>query len=212
MKQKTRVLLVDDHPMFSESMANLLAEIDQIELVGTALNGKVALEFLKEKEADLLITDIEMPDMDGIVLSEHIKKKYPKIKLVVLTMHHDRTTILKMIDHGAEAYLSKDMGKEAIKEALEKVMEGERHFPESIQKTLFEQKAPEKSYAEQVRFTPQEMKVLRLLRKGLSSREIADQLILSPYTIRSHRQNMMSKAQVKNTAALINYAIENGLI
>ena len=212
MKQKTKVILVDDHSLSSLGLASLLGDMEQVMLVGVARDGKEALELLKKEKANLLITDVEMPGVDGIKLSEQIQKKYPKIKLVVLSVHKDRSTVLKMMGNGAVGYLHKGMANEEIIKALEKIIAGGEYFPENIQGTLFKEGKETSSYADRIKLTRMEEKVLPLFDEGLTNQEAANRMNRAVGTIKRHKQNMMLKAGVNNTPALLRWARDNGYL
>ncbi|MEN7551379.1 response regulator transcription factor [Rapidithrix thailandica] len=211
--EKIRIIVADDHSMFLDGLISLLNDVEYIEIVGKASNGKEALHLLKKVKADWVITDISMPEMDGIVLTGQIKKKYPEIKVLVVSMYHQSETIAKVVQQEADGYLLKNAGKEELLKAIASIQAGEKYFSEEIkQKYLESMFAPKKKSREQVPLSRREKEVLVLIAQENTTPEIAEKLFISQHTVESHRKNIIRKLNVRNTAGIVKYAIQQGLL
>ncbi len=204
-----RVALADDHKMFREGLVSLLAQGDNIEIVAQANNGKELLNFIEDTPIDVLILDIEMPEMDGFDTMQKIKQLSVDLKILVLTMHSSPQFIKNIFKAGADGYLPKDVGKTRFLEAIEKVYQtGSYHSPETmkiVMDNLKEGTAP-------TAISPREKEIVKLIADGHTTQEIAEKLYLSKHTIESHRKNILLKLGLKNSAGLVKYAIHKGLI
>ena len=217
--QSIKVILVDDHEIIRDGIKALLRGANGIEIVGEAENGQEALEILEFKEVDLVLMDISMPVMNGIDATKYISQNYPKIKVIVLSMHDDESHIINMLKAGAVGYIFKNTGKVKLIEAIKTVSSGESFFAKEASQRIMEHfmhnKAPEKkngSIEDVDRLTEREKEVLRLIAEEFTNQEIADKLFLSPRTIDTHRRNLLQKLNVKNTAGLVKVAIKCGLL
>lgn len=205
---KIRILVVDDHPMVLEGMRSMLAQISFVELTGTAVNAYDAIEQIKQKEPDIVITDINMPEVSGIELAAKIKKEFPEVKVIAMSTFKERSYISQMIQQGASGYLVKSASKEEIEEAILSVYEGRLYMSFDINMTLAEK--------HEIKNLPilssREKEVLQLIADGLTNPQIAEKLFLSMHTVDSHRKNLLTKFGVNNTAGLIKLAAKNNLV
>ena len=208
---KTRIIIVDDHPMFLQGMQALVRDLKEVEIIGTALNGNQALELLKEKEADIVITDITMPDMDGIELTQQIQKRYPHIHVLVLTMHSDRKNLSRMLSKGVSGYLLKNATKDEVWEAIKTIRDGGTYFPKEVFDAM-SQPAKTKKVNNIPNLTDREKEILVLIAREYTMLEIAEKLFISQRTVETHRRNLTYKLDVRNTAGLVRYAVEMGLL
>ncbi|RZS90500.1 response regulator [Aquimarina brevivitae] len=208
-----KLLLVDDHHMFMDGIYAILKDISHIDIVGTANNGNQALKIAKSSALDLLITDIEMPEMDGIQLSKSIKKTLPNIKVIVVSSHSNVQTIDKLRKLQIDGYLLKNTGKIELLNAINKVYKGEKYFSEEIlrvyNQSLFGTNKAEK---EKVKLSPRELEVLKCIVQEQNTQEIAESLNISVNTVDTHRKNLMRKIGAKNVVGLTKYAIQQGII
>ena len=213
MKSKIiNVLLADDHTIFLEGISSLFLAEDNINIAGTVQNGKEALEFLDQYPVDIVLSDISMPGMDGIELSRVIQKKYPLVKTIILTTYSDPEMINKLMKNNIRGYLLKNVGREELTEAIRKVMAGENYYSESVKESymnMFFNGNP--SRVTQQTLSKREIEIIRYIAKEYTTEEIADKLILSQHTVKTHRKNILAKLGLKNTAGLVRYAIQKGL-
>ena len=201
-------MVVDDHPMVLEGMQSMLAQISFVDLIGLAANAFEAIEKLKQHTVDIVLTDINMPEMSGIDLAEKIKKEFPAVKVVAMSTFKERSYISQMIQHGAVGYLLKSASKDEIEEAILSVFEGRLYLSLDINMSNAEKL--------EIKNTPvlssREKEILLLIADGLTNPQMAAKLFLSPHTVDSHRKNLLTKFGVNNTASLIKVAAKYGLI
>lgn len=202
-----RVLLVDDHPLFREGLRHRLSLDSDIDVLAEADNGLQALAILKDMPIDLVLTDINMPQMDGMYLLELIKEQEMSCKVVMLSMHDNREYIMAAMRYGADGYILKDVpGKELI-EAIKKVATGKRYFSAEVIDTLSQELASGK----QALVTQREQLVLRLISLGMNNKRIALEMNVSVRTVETHKRNIKQKLAIDSTAGLVRYAIDHGL-
>jgi two-component system, NarL family, nitrate/nitrite response regulator NarL len=205
------ILIADDHKMVIDGLKALLSEEKNIKVIGQALSGNEVIRFLKQNsdQVDLIILDINMPDTDGIETAKHVHHQYPRIKILILSMYNRPLFIKNLIEAGVSGYILKNTGKEELLSAISKITNGEDYFSAEITKSIMTS-FKEVHLATEAQLTKREQEILRLLAKALTTSEIAEQLFLSTHTIDTHRKNLLSKLNLKNTPALVKYAIENG--
>ena len=213
MGDKISIVIVDDHQMFLEGICSLLAHEADIEIVDTALNGNQALEKIKNRPVDIVVTDINMPEMDGIALSKYLKKNRPGIKTLILSTHNDAEMIGKCISNDVDGYLLKNAEKQELLKALNTIAGGEKYFAQEVKNEYMNNifSAPkEKEMLSQL--SRREKEILQYIAREYTTQEIADKLFISQNTVNTHRKNMLSKLNAKNTAGLVKYAFQQGLI
>ncbi|MBS1637910.1 MAG: response regulator transcription factor [Bacteroidetes bacterium] len=203
--RKTRIFIVDDHPLVSEGLYNILNREDHIEVIGSAIHAKEALGFLKSQQPDIVFLDINLPDISGIELCKKIKQEYPNIKCIALSTFSESSYISRMIENGASGYLLKNSSKEEILNAIQQVEQGGLYLNVSME-TL------SKGQNKIPFITRREKEVLQCIADGLTNQQIGDKLFVSVTTINTHRKNLLTKFEVNNTAALIKLAIQHQLI
>jgi two-component system response regulator DegU len=215
-----KIVLADDHGIVRDGIKSTLRDEKTFKIVGEASNGLEAIERVKTLAPDIIIIDINMPEMNGIDATTIITKKYPNTKSLVLSMHDNEDYILKSIEAGASGYLLKDTNKEEFVKAIKAVAKGEKYFSTSISNILAT------GYLHRIKkegtrvgeddsesgLTRRENGILKLIVQGRSNREIADSLSISIRTIEVHRSNMMKKLKVKNAVELVKFAMENNLV
>ncbi|MBI4285542.1 MAG: response regulator transcription factor [Chloroflexi bacterium] len=204
--------MVDDHAIMREGIRALLTLNEDIEIVGEAAEGKEAVRKAKELDPDVIIMDIAMPEMDGLEATRRIRKKNPRVRILVLTQYDSREYILSSIKAGASGYLPKRaLGSELIS-AVRAASKGESFLYPSAASALIEdylQQAEEEPYD---RLTDREREILKLIAEGHTSREIADMLVISLKTVLGHRTKIMEKLDIHNRTELIKYAMRKGLV
>jgi len=211
------ILLVDDHTLFREGIRRLINEQPNMEIVGEAANGRQAVDKAVELQPDLILMDIAMPDMNGLEATEHIKKQWPPARVLLLTVHDDREYLFHALDAGASGYVLKEAEAQELVMAIQAVCRDEIFLYPSVARWLVQdylQRGRGGNPEEQQRLdelTDRQQTVLQLLAEGYSNQEIADKLVLSPYTVQTHRNNIMQKLNLHSRADLIKYAIRYGL-
>lgn len=204
--KKHSILLVDDHRIFLEGLKNLIQEPFHVKEI--ANSGKEALELIKSSEFDVMITDYEMPGINGLELVKAVRATQPEIKIIVLSMHDDPSVIKELLRTGVLGYLLKNNTYKNLSEALQKVIEGKRFLSDEIAELLIN--APEEE--EKGVLTSREIEILRLVAKEFNSRQIAEILFISERTVETHRKNILKKTGAANLVGLIKYAYANNLI
>lgn len=204
-----KVFLVDDHPMVIEGLRQLLYSAINIQIIGSATDGFAAIQALRQKTADVVMVDINLPDLDGIELCKKLKERFPKIKVLGLSTFKERSYITRMIDAGASGYLLKNVNGEELIEAIEAVHRGRLYMSMDIAQAI---SRPNSTSPTLPLLTSREKEVLTLIADGLTNHEIAEKLFISHLTVDSHRKNLLAKFGVKNTAAMVKYGMEAGFI
>lgn len=206
--EKTRILLVDDEPLLLDSLEIILS-MNGMEIVGKAKNGNEALGCLETVTCDLALVDLNMRGMGGIELIEKLRKKYPAVKILVLTTFYDDDNITKAIANGADGYLLKDSGKEAILGAIEQILNGRNVIDHKVMlrlAALMGAKEPQKeAQAEELApdMTEREKEICTLLAEGLTNRQIAEKLYISEGTVKNYISSIYDKTGIHDRAKLI---------
>lgn len=201
--EKHKVLLVDDEPLLLESLEIILT-IGGMEIVGTAHNGNEALSVLENTPCDIALVDINMPEMGGIELITHLKKDYPLVKILVLTTFYDDETITKAISGGADGYLLKDSGKDAILGAVSQIMSGRNVIDAKVMQRLAALMSGQKSEPDILKeMTAREKEIATLLAQGLSNKQIAQTLYISEGTVKNYISVIYDKTGIHDRAKLI---------
>lgn len=195
----------------------LLEQDEELEIIGEANNGLEVLDILSKDHADVVLMDVNMPQMDGYEATEQVRKLYPQTQVIALSMHNTTPYVQKMLDSGASGYLLKTTNSQELCAAVKLVAGGTPYICGELSLKLLEQTArPEPKImrwpGEEKGLSKREVEVLTLVAEGYTNAEIADKLFTSKRTIETHRQNILEKTQAKNTANLIKYAIENNII
>ncbi|WP_258105003.1 response regulator transcription factor [Marinoscillum sp. MHG1-6] len=210
-----KILLVEDHEMIRDAIKNYLDDESEYMIKDEAESGLEALELLKGNSYDLILTDINMPEMDGIEMMGNIQTLYPNQKVMVLTMFNDLHQIKKMIEQGVNGYILKNATKKELMEAMRTIINGENYYAQEIYSALIQSMSKRKSkerltYEQEL--SDREKEVLVLIAQELSNQEIADQLFISIRTVETHKRNLLEKTGCKNVAGLVLFAVEKGII
>lgn len=210
-----KILLVDDHTLIRDAIrAHLSGENYQI--VAEASNGKEAIEMIEKAQPDIVFMDINMPGQDGISTTREIKKKYPELEVIALSMLQESQYIRQMFEAGAKGYLLKNCSEEDLKQAIDHVLEGKVYYSPEVSDSLIQGFVqPRQSGAGgsvRVKLTNREKEVLSLIAQEYSNREIAEKLFISIRTVDAHRRNLLEKTGSKNAAGLTLFALKMGLI
>jgi two-component system, NarL family, nitrate/nitrite response regulator NarL len=206
MSDKIKLFLVDDHKIFVRGVASLLNSEANIEVIGFASSGQETLDFIEKKEPELIITDVQMPGMDGIELTRRIKENYPDIEVIGLSMLDKPEVIKELIAAGADGYLLKDIEKSELILAISEVHAGRIYYSGSIAQSLM------KSLSNKELLTKREKEIIGLITLENTNAQIADKLFISERTVESHRKNIFRKTNVKSIVGLIKYAYDNKLV
>lgn len=209
------VILVDDHTLFRDGIKSILDEETDIIVVDEAADGITLYEKLKQHSPDLVITDISLPDISGIEIVKKITKDYPALKVLMLSMHNNEEFILSSLKAGANGYLSKDIKRTELLEAIHSVMEGKIYFNKEISQTIINNYREDQTGARSdlhKELTEREIEVLKLIGEGFTNKEIADKLFISIRTVDAHKNHIMHKLALKSTVDMVKYAIKNKLI
>ena len=203
------IILADDHAMLREGIRKIIERIEGVLISGEVNDGLELLELLKKSNPNLVILDISMPNLRGLEAIREIKKTYPKVKILVLTMHKKKEFLRQALQDGADGFLLKeDAGSELIR-AVQTVRNGGKYLSPLLSSVLTSL-AVEEEKTEVL--TMREREVLKLLAEGKRTKEIAAALYISPHTVRRHRSNIMEKLDIKNLADLVKYAISQSYI
>lgn len=212
---RIRIVLVDDHRLVREGLRACLSDQPNIEVVGEAAGGAEALKLIPEKRPDLVLLDINMPDLSGLEVARQVLKVLPDLKILFLTMHENKEYVLGAARSGARGYVLKDASPRELLYAIEAVHKGGAFLSSQVCKELLADYAripdPAAPVAAQGSLTEREATVLALIAEGMSNKEIAGQLKLSVRTVESHREHIMRKLGIRTTAGLTKYAISTGI-
>lgn len=214
-KETYNILLADDHVLIRHGIKNIIKKDEKLSVVGEVSNGKELVDFLEESEVDMIILDISMPGIGGMEAIGLVKKKYPWIKILMLTMHKNKQYFYNAMSAGADGYLMKDDSDEELLVAIDKVLTGKSYISpymaddfadDVISMYRNEKKTPFQE------LTKREKEILQLVVKGYTSKRMAEHLNLSQRTIDHHRSNLLRKFNRKNSVDLVNYAVRNGFV
>ena len=205
-----RVFIVDDHPVVIEGIHSLLMNEQDVAWVGQAMNAPSCLGFFVNNTADVVLMDISMPGMDGVELCAIMKEKYPGVFILGLSTFNQGLYIKKMMENGASGYILKNSSKEELIKAIHVVADGGIYFSSEAGQALSDYQRSSKK--ELPVLTAREKEILELIAEGYTNPQIAEKIFLSPFTVDSHRKNLLAKLNVKNTATMIKLAVEHKMI
>ncbi|GAA0732320.1 response regulator transcription factor [Aquimarina litoralis] len=207
---KYNLIIADDHKMFLDGLLSILNSENDYNILLTAKNGKHIAKYVEinpDEKIDLIITDITMPEMDGIALNKIVKERNRNIKTLVVSMHNNPDMIDTLIEHDVDGYVPKNAEKEELLKAIQTILNGEKYFSREIKDIYMENKFSKKK-DEEVKLTQREIDVITLIAQEFTTQEIADKLFLSKHTIESYRKNLIAKLNVRNLAGLTKYALK----
>jgi DNA-binding NarL/FixJ family response regulator len=213
MKDLIKIIIVDDHEIFRNGLKMVLSKLKHVDVVAEASNGYDFLDIIRKTPTDIVLMDIEMPNLNGIDATAIALKEFPNIKVIALTMFNDDDYIQNMIDVGVKGFLLKNINKETLDKAIVKVFNGGNYFSEELFSFFTKHiKKEEKPKENEIKFTKREMEILQLLSEGLNNKEIAEILFVSERTIAGHKTNLLLKTGCKNAVSLLSYAVKNKLV
>lgn len=210
---KIKVVVADDHQLFREGIANLLENDEAIQVIGQAENGQIAIEKVKELKPDILLTDIAMPEMNGMEATRKLKKQFPDLKIVALSMHSDKQFVKGMLEAGTDAYLLKNCTHKQLLEAVHTVYSGKKYLSQDITELVISGylDGPDTTDDKYDQLSEREKEIFLLLAEGVSTREIGETLFISVKTVGTHKQNILEKLELKNSSEVVKYALKKGL-
>ena len=209
------ILLAEDHNIVRNGIKSLLDNEPDINVLGEAANGREAIQFLETgKNVNLIIADLNMPGMPGNELIAYLSSKFKDVKIVILSMSDHEKYVFEAFNAGASGYLLKNVSRDELIFALKHVISGERYICSELSLRIFDKLSSHESVDldEFTDFTKRELEVLKLIATGLTNNEIAEKLFTSRRTVEGHRQNLIEKTGVSNSAALIMHAFRSGII
>ncbi len=212
MKQPIRVAIVDDHQIVIDGITALLQSHDRIRISAVSTSPKEILQFLQSNQVDILLTDIMMPEMNGQELAKEVKRNFPNVRILALSMSGQGDIVNAMInDSDISGYVLKNIGKEELTAAIEKIYNGGIYFTDEVLSELERYSNVQKDN-EEAHLTAREIEIIRLIEKEYSNKEIADALFISERTVETHRKNIFRKTKTSSVIGLIKYSYEHGLI
>jgi DNA-binding NarL/FixJ family response regulator len=219
---RTRLAIVDDQELAREGLKDMLLDEPDIEVVGEAANGREALLLCSRLHPDLLLMDVRMPEMDGLAATREVKQRYPLVSVLMVTMHENPDYLLEAMKAGAAGYVLKDAPGEEVVDAVRRVREGESPLDSELAARLIRRLAAEgqvggrarsvRGEASLERLTPRELEVLGLMKRGLSNRQIAQDLVISLGTAKNHVEHIIAKLGVSDRTQAVVKALESGIL
>jgi len=215
-----RIAIAEDHQVLIDGLTSLLEEIENFKVTLTANDGKSLLEQLENENVDVILMDINMPEVDGLEATKEIKANYTDVKVLILSMHDDLRLIKELLKAGADGYVLKNTGIDELTDAINKIATGENYFCKPIADKIMQVLLNKKEATGRqkgnaflpVSITPREREILNLICMEYTSSEIAGELYISINTVETHRKNLLSKLNCKNSVGLVKYAITNNII
>lgn len=211
-----RLAIADDHKIFRDGIRMALKNRDHIQLIWEAEDGREMMQKIKTDPPDILLMDIRMPELDGISALQIIRKQYEKIKVIVLSMYDDKEMISKVMDYGANSYLTKTTDPDEIYKAILTCINEDFYFTDLVKSAVLlrlqQKRKVRKSYPETIKFSEKELNILKLISEDKTTEEISEEAYMSPRTVESIRQNMKSKVGVKTIGGLLMYAVRTKLL
>ena len=206
--ERTRIVIVDDHPMVAEGIQAILESYDDITVLATLSDGQQIIDRVEELDPDVILLDLNMPGLGGLSTTEILLERRPETRILVLSMHDSPEYISYALSHGAMGYVLKDVPTEEIKLAIDAVTKGERYLCTGAEGSL----APASEDAAREQLTNREQTILLQLARGKSNKQVARALDISVRTVETHRKNIKRKLGISSTAGLTRYAMEHGVL
>ena len=205
--------IVDDHEVVINGLKAMFANSMEVNIVFSATNGNALFEYLKGSQPQLILLDIQMPDMNGIDVCKQVHRLYPQVRIIAFSSFDDTHYIKQIMRSGASGYLLKNADQQTILAAIKQVMNGDEYIDESIKKILIQESiSGQRRSLFDIPLTKREKEILKLIADGLSNQEVADKLFISLRTVETHRFNLTQNLDVKNAAGLVKEAIKRGLV
>ncbi len=218
MAETIKILVADDHMMFVDGIDSILKDEKDIEVVGRCYDGPSVIEFLKNDNADLVLLDVNLPEMNGIEVCKQVNKSYSDTKILAISMFNEESFVTEILNNGAEGYILKNTGREELLTAIRTVNNGKTYFSKDVTQTIMKSlmKSRKASNSSKSGFIPKisrrEKEVLKLIVEEYTTQEIAKELFISLKTVESHRSSLLAKMNARNTAGLVRITMENKLL
>lgn len=213
--KKIRILIVEDHEVVIKGIKTLLEPYDELEIVGYALDSEEAMKKVEELRPDIVIMDINLPEVSGIEVTEMITANYPLCRVIYYTSHVDEELITQGFEAGAYGYVPKNFKPQELIEAIHLVNDGQKFMKGIVSEKFISsylKSEKEKKMKQDIPLSERELEVLKHMSEGLSNKQIADKLFISIRTVETHKHNLMKKLNIFSTAELVIYAIQNNII
>ncbi|MBN1951582.1 MAG: response regulator transcription factor [Bacteroidales bacterium] len=217
LEKQLTLFITDDHKIIRDGIKSMLVAHRYIRVTGESGTGQELLDQLKERQPDILILDLVLPDISGVELTRQISKLYPDIRILILTAEMDESTIIETIKNGASGFLNKDISGREFVDAIKRIAEGECYFGQRISGIIYQ------SYMNKIQnpasvpsvtetLSEREKEIISLLSEGMSFKEVGERLFISPRTVENHKNNILEKLSLRNTIELVKFAIKHGII
>lgn len=212
-----KILIADDHTMFVDGMESILENESDLDVIGRSYDGPSVLEFLKNHKLDLVLLDVNLPDMSGVDVCKEISSYHPEVKVLAISMFNEESFVSEILNNGAKGYILKNTGREELLKAIRTVAAGNSYFSKDVTETIMkglmnQRKSSGKSSSHFPKLSRREKEILKLIAREFTTQEIADQLFISLKTVESHRSSLLSKLNARNSVGLIRIALENKLL
>lgn len=208
---KLQILIVDDHQILLDGIEAMLHGVGDFKVIGKCSDGNTALNFLSETPVDVLLTDLYMPKMTGMELTQKVKKRFPNVKVLALSVSYDVSIVHDLIDAGISGFIIKTIGREELIEAIKTIAQGNIYFSREVSNEIL-RSLSNRTEEEVYHLTEREIEIVKLIAQELSNAEIANKLCISERTVETHRKNIYRKTNTKTIVGLIKYAVEHKLI
>ncbi len=206
--KKNKVIIADDHTLFRQGLKLILEDLDNIEVIADVASGKELIEVTAKTKPDLIIMDINMPNINGIEASRILLQEDPELKILVVSMYGDEHYYTRVIENGVKGFILKDADNSELRTAVKMILKGKTYFSQDLLVNLIRNRQNNS----QIILTQREKEILALICEGLSSSEIAAKLFLSERTVENHRANLLDKTGCRNSLSLVIFALRNNLI
>lgn len=206
-----QILIVDDHQILLDGIEAMLQGVGDFKVIGKCSDGNSALNFLNLNPVDVLLTDLYMPKMTGIELTQKVKKRFPNVKVLALSVSYDVSIVHDLIDAGISGFIIKTIGRDELIEAIKTIAQGNIYFSREVSNEIL-RSLSNRSEEEVYHLTEREIEIVKLIAQEFSNAEIANKLCISERTVETHRKNIYRKTNTKTIVGLIKYAVEHKLI
>ncbi len=210
---KLKIFIVDNHQILIDGIESMLKGVPEFEVVGKSLDGNLALSFLNENPVDVLLTELYMPKMTGVELTQKVKKKFPQVKVLALSVSYDVSIVHDLMDAGISGFIIKTIGRDELITAIHEIAKGNIYFSREVSNELLRSRSnPTDAEDGNCHLTDREIEIVKLIAQEFSNCEIASKLCISERTVETHRKNIYRKINIKTIIGLIKYAVEHKLI